>query len=185
MAPNKSITTERLTLRPHGPEDFDDMCAMWSDPAVTRHIGGRAFSREEVWARLLRYAGIWSLFGYGMWAVRDRASGDFVGDVGFLNLRRTVVPPFGDRPELGFVLARDAHGQGYATEAARAALEWGDRAWGDRAWGDRETICMIAPDNAASIRVAVKLGYREVSRSVYMGDPVVLFARRGVRPGPA
>ena len=180
MAPNRSIATERLTLRPHGPEDFDDMQAMWSDPVVTRHIGGRAFSREEVWARLLRYAGIWSLFGYGMWAVRERASGDFVGDVGFLNLCRTVVPTFGDRPELGFVLAPKAHGRGYATEAARAALDWGERAW-----GERETVCMIAPDNAPSIRVAVKLGYREVSRSDYMGDPVILLARRGVRPGPA
>ena len=179
MEPSKSITTERLSLRAHRAEDFDDMHAMWSDPAVTRHIGGIAFSREEVWARLLRYAGIWSLFGYGMWAVRERASGDFVGDVGFLNLCRAVVPPFGDRPELGFVLAPKAQGQGYATEAARAALEWGDRAW-----GDRETMCMIAPENSPSIRIAVKLGYRETSRSDYMGDPVILFARRGVRPGP-
>ena len=180
MAPSQSITTERLILRAHRAEDFDDMHAMWSDPAVTRHIGGVASSREEVWARLLRYAGIWSLFGYGMWAVRERASGDFVGDVGFLNLRRTVVPSFGDRPELGFVLAPKAQGQGYATEAARAALEWGDRAW-----GDRETMCMITPDNAPSIRVAVKLGYRERSRSDYMGDPVIQFARRGLRPGSA
>ena len=180
MAPSQSITTERLSLRAHRVEDFDDMHAMCSDPVVTRHIGGMAFSREEVWTRLLRYAGIWSLFGYGMWAVREKASGDFVGDVGFLNLCRAVVPPFGDRPELGFVLAPKAHGQGYATEASRAALEWGERAW-----GDRETMCMIAPENAPSIRIAVKLGYREISRSVYMGDPVILFARRGLRPVPA
>jgi hypothetical protein len=43
---------------------------------------------------------------------------------------------------------------------------------------------MIAPENSPSIRIAVKLGYRETSRSDYMGDPVILFARRGVRPGP-
>ena len=58
MAPSQSITTERLIMRAHRAEDFDDMHAMWSDPAVTRHIGGKSYSRGEVWARLLRYAGI-------------------------------------------------------------------------------------------------------------------------------
>ena len=51
------IATDRLTLRAHGTEDLKDMCAMWAEPQVVRFIGGKVFSREEIWARLLRYAG--------------------------------------------------------------------------------------------------------------------------------
>lgn len=174
-----SIETERLTLRAHRVEDFEDMYAMWSDPIVMRHLGGKPFSREEVWARLLRYAGTWVLLGYGFWVIRDQASGDFLGEVGFHNLHREVVPSFGDRPELGFALVPRAHGKGLATEAARAAL-----AWGDRAWAGGETVCMIAPGNAPSLRVARKLGYREVTDAEYKGAPMILLARGTALPDP-
>ena len=83
MTQSRPIETARLTLRVHGIEDFDDMCAMWSDPAVTRYIRSYEFSREEVWARLLRYAGTWSLLGYGFWALFDKETGEFIGEVGF------------------------------------------------------------------------------------------------------
>jgi RimJ/RimL family protein N-acetyltransferase len=152
------------------------MYAMWSNPAVTRYIGGKTFSREDVWARLLRYAGTWSLLGYGFWVIREIASGDFVGEVGFHSLCRDIVPPFGDRPELGFALVPRAHGRGFATEAARAALKWGDLAW-----GDRETVCMIAPENVPSLRIAVKLGYSQTCRAEYKGTPMILFARPGAK----
>ena len=176
LAPSEPIKTERLILRAHRIEDIDEMYAMWSDPAVTHYIGGKTFSREEVWARLLRYAGTWTLLGYGFWVIREVASGDFVGEVGFHSLRRDIVPPFGDRPELGFALVPRAHGRGFATEAARAALKWGDLAW-----GDQETVCMIAPENAPSLRIAAKLGYSETCRAEYKGAPMILFARRGAK----
>jgi RimJ/RimL family protein N-acetyltransferase len=68
MTQSESIETARLILRVHRTEDFEDMYAMWSDPAVTRYIGGKTFSREDVWGGLLRYAGTWTLFGYGFWS---------------------------------------------------------------------------------------------------------------------
>ena len=67
MTQSNRIETERLILHVHRLEDFENMYAMWSDPAVTRYIGGKTFSREDVWARLLRYAETWSLLGYGFW----------------------------------------------------------------------------------------------------------------------
>jgi RimJ/RimL family protein N-acetyltransferase len=167
------IDTDRLALRAQGVADFEDMCAMWADPAVVRFIGGKVRAPEEVWVRLLRNAGIWSLFGYGPWVIRDRSSGAFLGEVGFLNLHRDVMPPFGDRPELGYTLVSRAHGQGLATEAARAAL-----AWADRTWPGGETVCMIDPENTSSARVAARLGYREFARSSYKGEAVILFSRR-------
>lgn len=174
-----SLATERLTLHVHRVDDFEDMYAMWSDPAVTRYLGGRACSREEVWARLLRYAGTWALLGYGFWVIRDRSSGDFIGEVGFHNLHREIVPSFGDRPELGFALVPQAHGKGLASEAARAALSWGDRAW---AGGD--TVCMIAPDNAPSLKMAHGLGFREITDAEYKGSPMILLTRRAAASDP-
>ena len=59
------LETARLFLRGHEIGDFENTAAMWADPQGTRHIGGRAFSREESWARLLRYVGHWQMLGYG------------------------------------------------------------------------------------------------------------------------
>jgi RimJ/RimL family protein N-acetyltransferase len=169
-----TIETARLRLRGHRVADFADCAAMWGDAAVARHIGGRPSSAEESWARILRYAGLWPLLGYGYWAVAEKASGRFVGDVGFADFKRDVQPSFDGAPEIGWVLASWAHGQGFATEAVGAAV-----AWGDRHFGVAPTVCMIDPDNAASIRVAEKCGYREYARATYKGQPAILFRRAG------
>lgn len=178
MSPNAmpqsapTLVTDRLTLAGHGLGDFADSAAMWADEEVVRHIGGRPFTAEECWARLLRYAGMWPLLGYGFWTVRETASGRFVGEMGFADFHRDLDPPFGDVPEAGWALARWAHGQGFAAEALRAAI-----AWGDARFGGARTVCMIDPDNAASVRLASKFGYREYARTSFKGSPTVLFER--------
>jgi len=173
------LQTERLVLASNRVADYEDMCTLWTDPSVTRHIGGRPSTREEVWARLLRYVGTWALRGFGFWAIRDRETGTYLGEAGFLDLRREVQPPLGDAPELGFALLPRARGRGIATEAVRAVLGWADRT---RPGG--ETVCMIDPANLPSLRVAARLGYREIGRGTYRGDSVVLLARRsGAAPG--
>jgi RimJ/RimL family protein N-acetyltransferase len=91
--------------------------------------------------------------------------------MGFADFRREITPPL-DAPEAGWVLAPWAHGRGYATEAVRAAL-----AWGDAHLAAPRTVCMIAPENAASIRVAEKCGYRELARTSFKDEDTLLFAR--------
>jgi RimJ/RimL family protein N-acetyltransferase len=59
------LETSRLVLREHAVQDFEALYAMWSEPAVYRHIIGRPATREEAWNRLLRYSGHWSRLGYG------------------------------------------------------------------------------------------------------------------------
>jgi RimJ/RimL family protein N-acetyltransferase len=172
-APIPAIDTERLTLRGHGGADFADLAAMWGDPDVTRYIGGRPCTEEESWTRLLRYAGHWTLLGYGYWAIREQGSGRFVGDVGFANLRRALEPGLGDAPEAGWVLASWAHGKGYAGEAVRAV-----HAWADAQLAATRTVCIIDVDNAASIRVATRNGYREWTHTTYRNEPVILFERQ-------
>src|SRR5262249_54335721 len=150
----------------------DDCARMWGDPVVTRHIGGTPSSAEETWARLLRYAGHWALLGFGYWLLEERASGRFVGEAGVGDFKRSTNPALDGAPEIGWALVPSAHGKGLASEAVRAALAWGDQ----RFVGGR-TVCMIDPDNAASIRVAEKNGYREFARTTYKGAPAILFQR--------
>jgi len=116
--------------------------------------------------------GHWSLMGFGYWMVRETATNRFVGEVGFAEHRRDMTPSIVGMPEIGWVLTPAAHGQGFATEAVRAAVDWGDTQF-----GRAPTVCLIHPDNAPSLRVAEKAGYRERVRTTYKDAPTVLLER--------
>lgn len=176
-SPNPTFTvptleTERLILRGHGLADFPASAAMWADPKVTRHITGKPCSEEESWGRFLRYLGHWALTGFGYWMVEEKATRRFVGEVGFADYKRDVEPSIQGIPELGWALVPAMHGKGYATEAVLAAI-----AWGEKHFGAVPTVCLIAPGNVASLRVAEKCGYREWQRATYKGNPTTLFQR--------
>ena len=164
--------TERLKLRGHRLEDFTHSAAMWADPRVTQHIGGKPLTEEESWTRFLRYVGHWSLLGFGYWVVEEKTTGNFLGEVGFSDYKRDIEPSLKGVPEIGWVFASQSHGKGYATEAVRGAV-----AWGDARFRLARTACIIDPENLPSIRVAAKCGYREIRRTTYQGQPAVMFVR--------
>jgi RimJ/RimL family protein N-acetyltransferase len=164
--------TERLVLRAHRPDDFEASFAMWADPGVVRFIGGVPSTETQAWSRLLVYAGLWSLLGYGYWAIEERDGGAFAGEAGLADFRREIDPAMRGVPEAGWVLATRAHGKGYATEAVQAILNWADATLA----ADR-TCALIAPENAASIRVALKCGYRELNTGTFAGQPCTFFER--------
>ncbi len=166
------IETTRLRLRGHRYDDLAHCVAMWSDPNVTKFIGGRASTEQQTWARLLTYIGHWRLLGFGYWAIEEKASGDFVGEVGFADFKRDIVPAMREHPELGFALASRVHGRGYATEAVRAVL-----AWADRHLPYQQSVCMVVPDNRASLRVVEKCGYAVFAKSTYNELPVLFLSR--------
>jgi RimJ/RimL family protein N-acetyltransferase len=165
------LETERLILRGHAVDDHPACVALWSDPDVVRFIGGVPSTAEEVWARMLRYAGLWALLGYGYWVIETR-NGDFVGEVGFADFRRALSPAIGDAPELGYALLPAFHGKGYATEAAGASLTWLRGAV-----KPPRTICLINPQHHASLRVANKLGYGNPVKVTYRGHEQLLLER--------
>lgn len=169
-----ALDTDRLTLRGHRLEDYEECLALWSAPEVVRFISGKPTTREEMWARLMRYAGNWALLGYGFWVVRERATGKFVGEVGICDFHREMEPPLGEAAarEAGWVLSPAVHGRGYATEAVQAALSWAD-ANGPAG----PSCCLIHPDNQASIRVAEKVGFQPKGRGIYKGEPSLVFER--------
>ena len=166
------IETERLRLRPHQSDDLADCVAMWSDPAVVRYTIGEPSPRQRTWIRVLAYRGHWALLGYGYWAVEERTSHRYVGELGFADFKRAIVPSIEGMPELGWALVPQFHGRGYATEALRAVV-----AWGDCHLAQRRTACIIHRDNQRSFRIAEKLGYKAIFSATGSGESNTILAR--------
>jgi RimJ/RimL family protein N-acetyltransferase len=154
------LETNRLLLRAHELRDYSQCVEMWSDPAVTQYTIGSASTKQRTWLRILGYPGHWSLLGYGYWAVEEKASGNYIGELGYADFKRDIQPSIQGIPELGWALMSQAHGKGYATEALQEVVRWGDQSL-----DQGRTVCIITPDNTASIRVAHKLGFREFART--------------------
>ena len=166
------LETARLRLRGHRFADFEDVATLWGNPDVTRFIGGKPSTREEAWARLARNNGLWSLLGRGPWAVEEKDTGAYVGGVGFYDGKRDIVPSLEAMAEVGWALSPRVHGKGYATEAVRAVL-----AWGDAHLGEVPVVCIIDPENLASIRVAEKVGFRVWQQTTYHDHATIVFRR--------
>ncbi len=166
------IETERLRLRGFRASDLDAQAAAMADPAMVVHLGGSPFSREDTWRKILASPGLWALLGYGYWVVERRDDGAYLGQVGFADFKRDMAPGIEGLPEMGWIMAPQAQGRGYATEAALAAL-----AWADQAPGGGEIVAIIGHANAASIRIAEKGGFTGREEAVYKGEPILLFRR--------
>jgi RimJ/RimL family protein N-acetyltransferase len=166
------LETPRLRLRGFRASDLDAQASAMTDPEVVRHLGGAPLSREDTWRKILASPGLWALLGYGYWVAERREDGAYLGQIGFADFKRDMRPSIEGLPEMGWIMAPQAQGQGYATEAALAAL-----AWADQAFGGGEIVAIISHDNAASIRVAEKIGFAVREEAVYRGEPILLFRR--------
>jgi RimJ/RimL family protein N-acetyltransferase len=156
------LQTRRLRLRPMEMNDLDEFVALHADPDVTQFI--RPLDHEAARERLSRDGDEWAQRGHGTLAVLDRTTGDFLGRCGLKHW-----PQF-DETELGWVLRRDAWGQGYATEAAHACIEWG--------FSELDVpylTAMINSANARSVRVAERLGLTPLRNDELLGNPVVVY----------
>lgn len=142
------IRTERLILREVDPErDFDGWARAMADENTVRYLGVQPMSRAEAWRNMALVIGHWAIRGYGSFSVEDRKTGDWVGRVG------PWFPHGWPAPEVGWTIAPDRVGRGYATEAARAALDF---AFDGLGW--TQVIHIIMKGNEPSIAVARKLG---------------------------
>jgi RimJ/RimL family protein N-acetyltransferase len=168
------IETVRLSLRDHRVEDFDAYVPLWTQ-RLAGPDGGYRFPPlrdEEVWARLLRWIGHRHIFGFAPFLVFDRASGRLCGEVGFGRFRRGNGPTFDGVPEVMWTMHPDFHGKGLAGEAAAAAIEWFD---GHHP--SPRTVCMIEPDNVASLKLAERFGFRAFGRGEYKRSQNIFLER--------
>ena len=157
------LETGRLLLRPISTEDLDEFVALHADPEVTRFI--LPLDRAAAEDRLKRNELEWEERGHGLLAVLEKDGGEFLGRAGLKHWPRF------EETELGWALRRDAWGRGYATEAARACVEW--------AFSTFEMpylTAMIGPGNDRSVRVAERLGMAPLREDVLLDEPVVVYA---------
>ena len=160
-----TLETERLTLRPFREDDVRALFELSQDADVVRYVNdGRMPTLFESWRLVASWLGHWVLRGYGQWAIEERASGRFIGRAGIIN------PADWPGPEVGYLLGRDWWGRGYATEAARAAMEWGFREI-----GFADLLSLIDPANAASIAVATRLGETPRGETELMGHSLRVY----------
>ena len=167
-----TLTTDRLLLRGHTLDDFDEFLELWKHRDIVRFIGGEMPTREQVWARLLRYAGLWHHLGFGFFAVQERQSGRLIGEVGFLDLHRDMTPMTEGTLEAGWGITPPMQGKGYATEAMSAAI-----AWADRQFADRRMTCIVDLENLPSLRVAEKIGFRRIDELMLKDRSNAIFER--------
>jgi RimJ/RimL family protein N-acetyltransferase len=160
-----SLVTARLNLRMFHEDDLDAYADMCADDDVMRFIGvGGPVGADVAWRQMALFVGEWVLHGYGMWALEERTSGRLIGRAGFLN------PHGWPACEVGWLLARDAWGHGFAFEASKAAI-----AYGRAHLGISELISLIRPDNQRSIALAHRLGATLYGKIDFMGGSTLQY----------
>lgn len=157
------IETPRLILRQWRSADIAPYTEMLADPGTARFITVDGKPVEDVmtgWRHTVVMAGHWAIHGAGMFAVEEKLSGRFVGRVG------PWYPPAWPDFEVGWGIAREFRGKGYAAEAARAAIDW---AFSNFAIA--QVIHCIDRENAASQGVARRLGASKQKQIELFGHP--------------
>lgn len=141
-----TLETQRLILRPPAVEDFPRWAAFNEEEETVRFIGG-VQKPAATWRIMMAMAGMWALTGEGMFSVIEKETGLWIGRIGPLH-------PYGwPGKEVGWSLMAEAHGKGYALEAAVATIDY---AFDQLEWND--IIHCIDPGNAASAALARRLG---------------------------
>lgn len=150
------IETERLVLRLPRLEDAADLAVAYADPETARYIGdGTTSTLAEVEAVIPKWLERWEMWGVSLFSLERRDDGRVLGRAGFLRWDPETWEIGGKATEIGWLLAREHWGQGYATEAALALRDWAVR---ER--GLTRLISLIQHGNERSVRVAEKIGER-------------------------
>ncbi|HEV7292606.1 MAG TPA: GNAT family N-acetyltransferase [Devosia sp.] len=156
------LTTERLVLRGQRLDDFDRLAALYTTER-SRYIGG-PLPPPDVWRGFMNSVGHWAVRNYGGWAIDLAATGENIGEVAVTH------PVSFPETELGWLLFDGFEGQGYATEAAHAALRYAK----DTAQPPT-LVSYIDPENASSLRLAHRLGaQRDLAAATPNGDPCLV-----------
>jgi len=148
------LETSRLRLRPWREWDREAFAALHSDPEVMADLGG-AYNRKKSDRKFDRYVAAYEIHGYGRWVIEDSA-GEFLGYTGIMYV--AADHPLGPHDEIGWRLKRKAWGQGYASEASRAALKDGFTRL-----GLPEILAYTAASNLRSQAVMERIGMRRDS----------------------
>jgi RimJ/RimL family protein N-acetyltransferase len=150
------LTTARFELWRPQVDDLSDLFELTRDDETRRFLGGFVPSEMDSFTRLTRNAGSWALWGYGTFMVRAKGDLRIIANCGVFRSHRGFGAEQGldNVPEAGWIVHRDAWGQGLASEVMTAAL-----GWFDATHGRQRVACMIEEGHAASEAIAAKLGF--------------------------
>lgn len=154
MSETPFLTTDRLELWQPRASDREELRALVTGGDTGRFLAPDS-GEVDFFNRFMRGSGSWHLYGCGLLPLRLRGEPAIVGNCGVFHTWRGLGDDFDDNAEAGWIVRHDKVGQGLAAEAMRAVL-----GWFDRAHGPRRIVCMIAPGNEPSLRLAEKLGFR-------------------------
>ena len=171
------VKTKHLILRGFCEADLDTYAEMCADAEVMRYIGtGKVLSRAESWRSMAAIIGHWYLRGYGLWAVEEQQSGEMIGRIGCWQPEGWI------GFEIGWTLRRTFWKCGFATEAAKAAMDFAFNQL-----QQSHVISLIRSDNIASRRLAEKLGEKLQGEIEISGSKAMVYGisreewREGVR----
>ena len=144
------LETKRLLVRETTVDDVDDFDRIYSEPSITEHMPALVdVETEKVYAADYIKT-IYTFYGYGMWTVILKETGEVIGRAGISQRDGFIIP------ELGFIIAYEHQRKGYAEEVLRAILELAKNIL------EMEQIqAFIRPENGASIKLCKKLGFSE------------------------
>jgi RimJ/RimL family protein N-acetyltransferase len=160
------ITTERCFLREFSMEDMDALFALYEGEGITDHMEGLYPREEEEEYQRAYMENMYRYYGYGMWLVCSRDTGQVIGRAGLEHRDY----PQGTELEMGYLIAAERQNQGYGTEVCRALLEYA------KAFLDFPQVsCLIEKDNAVSIHMMEKLGFACLGDTIVEGKPYIKY----------
>lgn len=157
-----TFETERLILRPNRADDFDAYAAFYADDRA-QYRGG-PLHRLGAYRIFAQEVGHWALRGYGVWALEEKATGTYCGQVG------PYFPEGWPEAEISWLLMNGFEGQGYAIEAARFARDY---AYGTLGW--TTAISLISKGNVPSSRLAERLGATFEKEIDFFGELALVY----------
>jgi RimJ/RimL family protein N-acetyltransferase len=169
---SRTVETARLILRLPEASDAQPLLDIHEHPDAIKFVSLGPSRRGIIgaWTNVATMIGHWQLRNYGQWTIVEKASGEVIGRVGLWN------PEGWPGVELGWIIQPSRWGNGFATEASKAALDW--------TWAHSRVdhvISLIEPTNAPSIRVAEKIGEQLERREMVMGEDTCVYGV--LRPG--
>jgi RimJ/RimL family protein N-acetyltransferase len=163
----KILETDRLYLREYEINDQEGLAKIYSDAEVMKYIGRggvldaeKTLNRIEAWRN--KYYHEW---GFGIWALIEKASGNLIGQCGFNILKET------SEVEIAYLLAKEFWGKGYATEISRAAISYGFTVL-----NLKRIVALAYPENIPSINVIQKLGMKYEGEKEFFGKKFIFFS---------
>lgn len=168
------LETKHCLVRETTVEDVESFYEIYREPSITRYMDGLYADKERERAYAKDYIDkVYAFYGFGIWTVLEKQKPGEEGEPQIIGRAGICGREGYDEPELGFVIAADRQGLGYATEVCRAILQYGH----DELGFDK-ILSFVHPENAASVRVCEKIGMVQTQKVTMKGTEYIIMEHK-------